>query len=230
MIESASELECGNSSIWNETGDVFGVTIKSILLHPITEGYIELRSDNVLDAPIIQPNYLSDDRDLEILKQSFYELNRVFNIFNNAEKDNNVNSTRNPFHTITDGYLKCRKYFNGNDRSIDGEVVERFIRDNIYSNHNSIGTCKMGVVVDSQFRLRNTQNVRVVDSSVIPHMISGGIQATVMMLAEKASHVILNDVKSILSNSEVNDETSEEFMEKQNIKTVKGAVLKHPEL
>lgn len=58
--------------------------------------------------------------------------------------------------------------------------------------YHPTGTCAMGKVVDSDFRVFGVDNLRVVDASVMPEITSGNTNAPVIMLAEKASDVIRN--------------------------------------
>ena len=62
-----------------------------------------------------------------------------------------------------------------------------------------VGTCKMGSgddsVVDEKLRVKGIKNLRVVDASSFPDMISGNINASVIMIAEKAADMIIEDSK-----------------------------------
>ncbi|CAL8130308.1 unnamed protein product [Orchesella dallaii] len=57
----------------------------------------------------------------------------------------------------------------------------------IFVAHHGVGTCSMGCVVDSKFRVKGISNLRVVDASVFPAAPNANINAAVMMIAEKAS-------------------------------------------
>ena len=76
------------------------------------------------------------------------------------------------------------------------EEIRRYIRDNAWGHHASC-TCKIGAdddpmaVLDSNFRVRGTQGLRVVDASVFPRIPGLFIVSAVYMIAEKASDVIL---------------------------------------
>jgi choline dehydrogenase len=78
------------------------------------------------------------------------------------------------------------------------EQVRQFIKDNAWGHHASC-TCKMGApsdrmaVVDSRFRVYGTQNLRVVDASVLPNIPGFFIVTSVYMISEKASDVIIGE-------------------------------------
>ena len=77
----------------------------------------------------------------------------------------------------------------------DAELDDH-IRNTAITLHHPAGTCKMGrdsdetAVVDPHLRVRGVENLRVVDASVMPDLISGNINAPVMMIAEKAADMI----------------------------------------
>ena len=75
-------------------------------------------------------------------------------------------------------------------------ALDEHIRNTAITLHHPLGTCKMGretddmAVVDPQLRVRGVERLRVVDASVMPDLISGNINAPVMMIAEKAADMI----------------------------------------
>jgi choline dehydrogenase-like flavoprotein len=75
-------------------------------------------------------------------------------------------------------------------------ALDAHIRDTAITLHHPLGTCKMGrdndnsAVVDPHLRVRGVERLRVVDASVMPDLISGNINAPVMMIAEKAADMI----------------------------------------
>jgi choline dehydrogenase-like flavoprotein len=73
--------------------------------------------------------------------------------------------------------------------------LDAYIRQSAITVHHPLGTCRMGAdndaVVDAELKVRGTDCLRVVDASVMPDMVSGNINAAVVMIAEKASDMIL---------------------------------------
>jgi choline dehydrogenase-like flavoprotein len=73
--------------------------------------------------------------------------------------------------------------------------IDDFIRQTAITAHHPCGTCAMGTgpeaVTDPQLRVRGIENLRVVDASVMPDLVSAHINACVLMMAEKAADLIL---------------------------------------
>ena len=74
--------------------------------------------------------------------------------------------------------------------------IDAHIRNTAITLHHPMGTCKMGhagdptSVVDPECRVHGVERLRVIDASVMPDLISGNINAPVMMIAEKTSDLI----------------------------------------
>ena len=71
-----------------------------------------------------------------------------------------------------------------------------FIRQKAETIYHPVGTCKMGsdenAVVDAQLRVHGTLGLRVVDASIMPTLIGGNTNAPTIMIAERASELILS--------------------------------------
>ena len=61
------------------------------------------------------------------------------------------------------------------------------IRQNVDTGYHPVGTCAMGKVVDTSLRVFGVQGLRVVDTSVMPHIPNGNTQAATFMIAERAA-------------------------------------------
>ena len=72
--------------------------------------------------------------------------------------------------------------------------IDAYVRQTMDTIYHPLGACRMGPdsasVVDTEFRVRGTEGLRVVDASVMPDLVGGNINAAVIMVAEKAADVI----------------------------------------
>ena len=80
---------------------------------------------------------------------------------------------------------------------VSDEEIRQFILDRVESVYHTVGSCKMGVdemaVVDPELKVYGIKNLRVVDSSIFPTITGSNIHAPTVMIAEKASDMILKD-------------------------------------
>jgi choline dehydrogenase len=145
-----------------------------VLIQPQSRGSLTLRSNNPADAPLIQPNYLACDTDVEVLRQGI-ELSRKL--------------ARTRAMTAFSG----EELNLGQDKS-EAEIRE-FIRNNGSTIWHPVGTCKMGrdalAVVDPQLRVHGIRNLRVADASIMPTIPAGNTAAACMMIGEKAADMLL---------------------------------------
>jgi choline dehydrogenase len=151
-----------------------GFSIGPTLIRPESRGRIRLRTTFPMDPPIIEPNYLSHDSEIETFVAGIELARRIA-----------------AAHAFDE--FRGDEYLPGKDVKSRGEIAG-YVRDAAETTYHPAGTCKMGAdamaVVDSQLRVRGVENLRVVDASVMPIVTSGNTNAPVMMIAEKAADLI----------------------------------------
>lgn len=80
--------------------------------------------------------------------------------------------------------------------AVSDKAIDRFISKTAITLHHPAGACKMAVdidplgVLDQQFRVRGVDGLRVIDGSAMPKVIRGPINASIIMMAEKAADLI----------------------------------------
>ncbi|XP_078270763.1 choline dehydrogenase, mitochondrial [Rhinoraja longicauda] len=145
-------------------------------MRPTSVGWLKLRSANPKDHPILEPNYLSTESDVREIRQSVKLSRQIF-----AQKA--FDKFRGP--EITPGsHVQS-------DKEIDA-----FVREKADSAYHPSCTCRMGqasdpmAVVDPETKVIGLENLRVVDSSIMPSVVSGNLNSPTIMLAEKAADII----------------------------------------
>ena len=148
-------------------------------LKPKSRGFITLKDNNPESHPIINPNYLSAPEDIEVLV-------------------NGVKLTRRILSASAFDPWRSEEIFPG-DGIYNNAQIRQFIRDRAETIYHPVGTCKMGIddqaVVDPTLRIYGLNNIRIVDASIMPTLISGNTNAPVGMIAEKAADLILDEVR-----------------------------------
>ena len=154
-----------------------GMSCHSCALRPKSRGTLQLASADARDAPLIDPGFLSDESDLDITVRGFKLVRRIF---------------AQPAFAPFGGGDPSRELHFADVRSDD--EIRAAIRARADTIYHPVGTCRMGsdsrAVVDPELRVRGVQGLRVVDASVMPTLLSGNTNAPVVMIAERASHLI----------------------------------------
>ncbi len=154
-----------------------GFTILPSLLHPKSRGFVKLKSNDPLADPMIQPNFFQEKEDLDqLVKGTKIALDII------------KQSAFDPYREEITAPL---------DYSSD-EAIINHIKNVVETIYHPVGTCKMGIdkmaVVDDKLRVHGVENLRVVDASIMPKIVTGNTNAPTFMIAEKAADMILNQV------------------------------------
>ncbi len=156
-----------------ETGHGFQTFVSP--MHPKSSGYLRLRSLDSRDPPVIQPNYLEREIDRKELRRCVGFAREVF-----AQKA--FDPYRGP-ETAPGGHVKS------------DEDIDAYVRATAVTGYHPTCTCRMGhdemAVVDAETRVHGTDGLRVVDASIMPRLTTGNTNAPTIMIAEKASDMIL---------------------------------------
>ncbi|GAA4340169.1 choline dehydrogenase [Pigmentiphaga soli] len=157
-----------------------GMTIGVSQLRPESSGSIHSASADIGQQPEIRPNFLDAQVDRDCI----------------------VGAMRMARHIMSQPAMApfcIEETSPGPEVRSDAQWLE-FARGNGQTIYHPIGTCSMGTggraVVDAGLRVHGVPGLRVVDASVIPRMVSGNIQAAVMVVAEKAADMILEDARA----------------------------------
>jgi len=162
----------------NSFPKIDGYSIMAILLRPESRGYIALRDNHVQTAPLINPNFLCAEHDKQVL---FYALKKAMDVLLKPAFKN---------------YAKEGSLFPKENSS--DEALMLHIKRSLETLYHPVGTCKMGTdemaVVNPLLQVRGIKNLRVIDASVMPTIVSGNTNAPTIMIAEKGSDMIKHKI------------------------------------
>lgn len=157
-------------------------TMSVCQLRPESRGMIRLASADAAVYPKIHPNYLSTDTDCRTIVEGIRIARRIAR---HAPLTDKISEEFRP-----DASLDLDDY--------DGTLS--WARNNSTTIYHPTGTCKMGqgsdAVVDARLRVHGIAGLRVVDCSIMPEIVSGNTNAPAIMIGEKASDMILEDLKA----------------------------------
>ena len=158
-----------------------GATIVSALLRPESFGHVNIVSADPFAAPEIQPNYLTAQKDRDVLIGAVKMMRQI---------------------TGQPAFQKfiLEEHEPGPDCQTDDEILDYLYRGARTSYH-PVSTCRMApgsdatAVVDERLRVHGIEGLRVADASIMPTLISGNTNAPAIMIGEKASDMILADAR-----------------------------------
>jgi choline dehydrogenase-like flavoprotein len=156
-----------------------GYTLHACCLHPRSRGRLRLHSADPAQPIAIHANYLSDadGHDLKMMVEAARLSREILDQPAFAPHRGKPVFPERRIHT-------------------DAEYVD-FIRRKAETIYHPVGTCRMGkddsAVVDSELRVRGVSGLRVADASIMPSLPTGNTNAPTIMIAERASALILGD-------------------------------------
>ena len=154
-----------------------GTTATVCNLRPQSRGSVHVRSADASEQPFIRFNYLSTERDRQVMVQAVRKVREIFRAPALAEK--------------------LTSEFRPGDSVQSDEEILSFVRAESESVYHPVGTCKMGsddmAVVDDRLRVHGIAALRVADASIMPTITSGNTHAPSVMIAERCADMLLQD-------------------------------------
>ncbi len=143
-----------------------------------SRGHVRIRSNDPHEAPAIQYNFLSTEEDRRVMVDGLKQLKTIV--------------TSSPLNQYIARQVAPEPDVNSDDEWL---AYCRAVGGTVY---HPVATCHMGEdpqsPLDARLRLRGVDNLRVVDASVMPAVISGNTNAAVIAIAEKAADMILAEI------------------------------------
>ena len=150
-----------------------GLSSHVCLLRPKSRGEVTLNSSDPFAAPKIDPKFLSERADVDLLIIGY---KKMMEILNTAPLKEHIVDDLKPVDIESD------------------EAIEKAIREEADTVYHPVGTCKMGnddmSVVNKELKIHALDKIRVVDASIMPTLIGGNTNAPTIMIAEKAADMI----------------------------------------
>lgn len=147
-----------------------GYSLHVCLLQPDSRGRVQLADRDPHSAPLIDPQFLSDPRDVQRLRDGVRQAQRIL---------------------AQPALAAYGKEWAASADARSDEQLEHWIRQNTDTVYHPVGTCRMGqdnmAVVDAKLRVHGVPGLRVVDASVMPRIVSGNTNAPTIMIAERAA-------------------------------------------
>jgi choline dehydrogenase len=149
-------------------------------LRPESRGFVRIKSADPAQAPAIQPRYLSDPVDRDVVTAGMQLLRKIMG------------------QPALARYI-VEELVPGKSVTSDADLLE-FARQKGTTVFHPTSTCRMGAdakaVVDERLRVRGLDGLRVADASIMPTVVSGNTNAACVMIGEKACDMILADARA----------------------------------
>jgi choline dehydrogenase len=148
-------------------GTEAGYSIAFSVMDPRSRGSVQLASADPAAAPLVDPGYYTDERDLRVMVTGL----RIAREIGTA-------AALDPW--------RGEEVLPGPDVH-DDDGARDYLRMNLLPYFHGVGTCRIGAVVDPDLRVYGIDGLRVADASVMPSIVSANTQATVCAIAERAA-------------------------------------------
>ncbi|KAK1478270.1 choline dehydrogenase [Colletotrichum tamarilloi] len=157
-------------------------TLIAAIMHPLSRGHVHVNPADPLGPPLIDPNYLSNEYDLQAAIQAIKKCRQV--------------ALTEPLRSTW-----VSEYEPGLNTTTDAQWRDFALRTTL-SIYHPVGSCAMlpkedGGVVDPSLKVYGAENLRVVDASIMPVLISAHIQTAVYGIAERAADIIIEAAKKL---------------------------------
>ena len=153
----------------------YGATLNSYLTRPLSRGTVRIGSADPTVQPVIDPNFLAEDHDVEISAEG-------------VRQSREIMAQPSMARHVRAEHLAGQSTLRTKDDYV------RFVKAYGRTSYHPVGTCAMGTgdaaVVDPELRVHGLDGLRVVDASVMPTLVSSNTQAPTVMIAEKAVDLI----------------------------------------
>ena len=153
------------------------LTVMATLIYPKSRGQLLLSSNRPWDSPQIDPAFLSEPEDVQLLLRAIRTCRAIC------------------AHPAMSAHVR-EELTPGAERSSDDALIEE-IKLRATTVYHPVGTCKMGTddsaVVDPRLRVRGVEGLRVADASIMPTVTGGNTNAPTMMIGERAAAWIRED-------------------------------------
>jgi choline dehydrogenase len=153
-----------------------GMTCAAWQQRPESRGHVRARSSDPFEPPLIQTNYLTEETDRRVVVAGMRLARRLL-----------ASEPLAPYYAYED--------FPGPAVQSDDEFLHAATQRGQTTFHAG-GTCRMGpasdplAVVDDELRVRGLEALRVIDASIMPRMISANLNASTLMIADRASDLV----------------------------------------
>lgn len=166
-------------------------SVGTALLRPLSTGYVGIKSSNVFDKALIEPNYFSNETDLHNFIRAIRMTITIAKSSPLADKLNFDYTKKNT--NVSDVYWLADQ----DPATLTDEQIEKWLRTHTETLYHPVSTARIARtaidgVVDSDLKVFGVSNLRIADASVFPGQIAAHTTATVIALGEKASDLVLN--------------------------------------